>query len=84
MSVRADCTASSNRDAAIVLICRSVVAHGLPYPLREDARGGKDVQQVIATGKWSKVLKRWQMVVAIRRPAKDTPPPRRQPTRPAK
>ncbi|HSQ00420.1 MAG TPA: hypothetical protein VL049_24635 [Candidatus Dormibacteraeota bacterium] len=42
------------------------------------------MQQVIATGKWSKVLKRWQMVVAIRRPAKDTPPPRRQPTRPAK
>lgn len=28
-------------------------------------------KQVIATGKWSKVLKRWQMVVAIRRPAQD-------------
>lgn len=38
--------------------------------------------QVIATGKWSKVLKRWQMVVAIRRPAKDGAP-RRQPTRPS-
>ncbi len=36
--------------------------------------------QVIATGKWSKVLKRFQMVVAIRRPAKDGAA-RRQPTR---
>jgi hypothetical protein len=27
--------------------------------------------QVIAVGKWSKVLKRWQTVVSIRRPAKD-------------
>lgn len=40
--------------------------------------------QVIATGKWSKALKRWQMVVAIRRPGKDAPAARRQPTRPAK
>lgn len=39
--------------------------------------------QLIATGKWSKTLKRWQMVVAIRRPAKDAPTARR-PTRPAK
>jgi hypothetical protein len=38
--------------------------------------------QVIATGKWSKALKRWQMVVAIRRPAKDAAA-HRQPTRPA-
>jgi hypothetical protein len=42
-------------------------------------------QQVIATGKWSKALKRWQMVVAIRRPGKDAPAARSQPpTRPAK
>ncbi|MGD9763272.1 MAG: hypothetical protein AB7V27_06140 [Candidatus Binatia bacterium] len=27
--------------------------------------------QVIATGKWSKTLKRWQMIVAFRRPSKD-------------
>lgn len=27
--------------------------------------------QVIATGKWSKTLKNWQMVVAIRRPGKE-------------
>lgn len=39
--------------------------------------------QVIATGKWSKTLKRWQMVVALRRPAKDAAG-RRPPTpRPA-
>ena len=38
--------------------------------------------QVIATGKWSKALKRWQMVVAIRRPGKEAPT-RRQPTRPS-
>ncbi len=38
--------------------------------------------QVIATGKWSKALKRWQMVVAIRRPGKDAPA-RRAATRPA-
>jgi hypothetical protein len=37
--------------------------------------------QVVATGKWSKVLKRWQMVVAIRRPGKDAPAGRSQPTR---
>ena len=37
--------------------------------------------QVIATGKWSKILKRWQMVVAIRRPAKETAA-RRPSTRP--
>jgi hypothetical protein len=28
--------------------------------------------QVIATGKWSKQLKRWFMVIAIRRPAKES------------
>ncbi|MFN8559863.1 MAG: hypothetical protein U0531_21765 [Dehalococcoidia bacterium] len=38
--------------------------------------------QVIATGKWSKALKRFQMVVAIRRPGKEAPS-RRQPTRPS-
>jgi hypothetical protein len=27
--------------------------------------------QVIAVGKWSKTLKRWQTVVSIRRPAND-------------
>jgi hypothetical protein len=27
--------------------------------------------QVIATGKWSKQLKKWTMVVSIRRPAKE-------------
>jgi hypothetical protein len=38
--------------------------------------------QVIATGKWSKVLKRFQMVVAIRRPtATDGSSARRQPGR---
>lgn len=38
--------------------------------------------QVIATGKWSKVLKRFQMVVAIRRPATEaTGSARRQPGR---
>lgn len=37
--------------------------------------------QVIATGKWSKALKRWQMVVAIRRPGKDAPASK--PTRPS-
>jgi hypothetical protein len=37
--------------------------------------------QVIAIGKWSKVLKGWQTVVSIRRPAKETPA-RRPPTRP--
>jgi hypothetical protein len=30
--------------------------------------------QIIATGKWSKQLKKWSMVVAIRRPGKDTTP----------
>ncbi len=39
-------------------------------------------KQVIATGKWSKVLKRWQMVVAIRRPGTDASASR-QGTRPA-
>lgn len=29
--------------------------------------------QLIATGKWSKQFKRWQMLVAIRRPGNDTP-----------
>lgn len=38
--------------------------------------------QLIATGKWSKALKRWQMVVAIRRPGKDAARPK-APTRPA-
>ncbi len=33
--------------------------------------------QVIATGKWSKQLKRWTMVVAIRRPG--TEPDKRRP-----
>lgn len=36
--------------------------------------------QVIATGKWSKTLKNWTMVVAIRRPGKETAtgrPPKR-------
>lgn len=39
--------------------------------------------QVVATGKWSKVLKRFQMVVALRRPTKD-PNGRRPATRPVK
>ncbi len=29
--------------------------------------------QVIAVGKWSKALKRWQTVVSIRRPGKESP-----------
>ena len=37
--------------------------------------------QVLAIGKWSKTLKRFQTVVSIRRPAAE-PPPRRQPNRP--
>jgi hypothetical protein len=37
--------------------------------------------QVIATGKWSKVLKRFQMVVAIRRPTTEATSARRQPGR---
>lgn len=43
--------------------------------------------QLIATGKWSKTLKRWQMVVALRRPAKDAPagrPANRPAPRPGK
>jgi hypothetical protein len=31
--------------------------------------------QVIATGKWSKRLKKWSMVVAIRRPGKEAQSP---------
>jgi hypothetical protein len=31
--------------------------------------------QVIATGKWSKQLKKWNVVVAIRRPGKDSQSP---------
>ena len=38
--------------------------------------------QVIAIGKWSKTLKRFQTVISIRRPAKDAPTGR-QPTRPS-
>jgi hypothetical protein len=38
--------------------------------------------QVLAIGKWSKALKRWQTVVSIRRPAKEAAPARRPPTRP--
>jgi len=41
--------------------------------------------QVLAIGKWSKALKRWQTVVSIRRPAKDAPPrrpPGRSPSHP--
>ena len=41
--------------------------------------------QVIAIGKWSKTLKRWQTVISIRRPAQDAPtgrPPTRPPPRP--
>ncbi len=37
--------------------------------------------QVLAVGKWSKALKRWQTVVSIRRPAKEVPS-RRPATRP--
>jgi len=37
--------------------------------------------QVIAIGKWSKTLKRFQTVISIRRPVKDAPTGR-QPTRP--
>jgi hypothetical protein len=42
--------------------------------------------QVIATGKWSKQLKKWSMVVAIRRQVKETPSPAngRRPPRPGK
>jgi hypothetical protein len=36
---------------------------------------------VLAIGKWSKTLKRWQTVVSIRRPVKEAPA-RRPPTRP--
>jgi hypothetical protein len=36
--------------------------------------------QVLAIGKWSKTLKRFQTVVSIRRPAKE-PPARRPPGR---
>ena len=38
--------------------------------------------QVIAIGKWSKVLKRFQTVVSIRRPQGKDSPTRRPPTRP--
>ena len=38
--------------------------------------------QVIAIGKWSKTLKRWQTVVSLRRPSTDSAA-RRPPTRPA-
>jgi hypothetical protein len=44
--------------------------------------GERTAMQLIATGKWSKALKRWQMVVAIRRPDREAPT-RRKPTRPA-
>jgi hypothetical protein len=37
--------------------------------------------QVIAIGKWSKTLKRWQTIVSIRRPSAESTP-RRPPTRP--
>lgn len=37
--------------------------------------------QVLAIGKWSKTLKRFQTVISIRRPTND-PPPRRSPSRP--
>ena len=40
--------------------------------------------QVMATGRWSKAMKRWAMVVPMRRPTKDAaatkrPSPRKQP-----
>jgi hypothetical protein len=38
--------------------------------------------QVIAIGKWSKTLKRWQTVVSFRRPSTESMP-RRPPTRPS-
>jgi hypothetical protein len=38
--------------------------------------------QVIAIGKWSKVLKRFQTVLSIRRPRSKDSPARRPPTRP--
>jgi hypothetical protein len=41
--------------------------------------------QVIAVGKWSKALKRFQTVVSIRRPSKDSParrPPKGSGSRP--
>jgi hypothetical protein len=38
--------------------------------------------QVLAIGKWSKTLKRFQTVISIRRPSND-PPPRRPPSRTA-
>jgi hypothetical protein len=38
--------------------------------------------QVIAIGKWSKALKRFQTVISIRRPAAKESPARRPPTRP--
>jgi len=38
--------------------------------------------QVLAIGKWSKTLKRWQTVVSIRRPGKEEASARRQPARP--
>jgi hypothetical protein len=37
--------------------------------------------QVIAVGKWSKMLKRWQTVLSIRRPGQNAPTSR-PPTRP--
>lgn len=41
--------------------------------------------QVIAIGKWSKTLKRWQTVLSIRRPGQGAPvsrPPTRPTSRP--
>ena len=38
--------------------------------------------QVIAIGRWSKALKRFQTVVSIRRPPGKDSPARRPPTRP--
>lgn len=40
--------------------------------------------QVIATGKWSKTLKQWSMVVAIRRPTKSDTKRVQSDRRPAK
>jgi hypothetical protein len=55
---------------------------GTPLALSDVQERGNGQMQVIAVGKWSKTLKRFQTVVSIRRPSKDAPA-RRAAIRPA-
>jgi len=69
----------SGRLSELALAGRSTPGTGLANSYETERGDGP--MQVLAVGKWSKALKRWQTVVSIRRPAKEAPS-RRPATRP--